>query len=201
MFSQVISDFDMTLTRFAHNGKRVPTTHNILDNRLLINEDCTRKMRELLNTYYPIEIDASRSAEEKLPLMVEWWTKVHELLIEQKIRRDMLAHAVKESSAMLRDGYKVFFECLAEHQVPLLIFSAGVGDVLEEVIRQNHVFHPNIHIISNYMDFDQTVEERKESYINSFDVVLVKDETLDVPNAILRYITSSRDEMQHATLT
>ncbi|XP_039895000.1 7-methylguanosine phosphate-specific 5'-nucleotidase-like isoform X5 [Simochromis diagramma] len=250
---QVISDFDMTLTRFAHNSKRVPTTHNILDNRLLINEDCTKKMRELLNTYYPIEIDASRSAEEKLPLMVEWWTKVHELLIQQKIRKDMLARAVKESSAMLREGYKVFFDHLAEHQVPLLILSAGVGDVLEEVIRQNHVFHPNVHIISNYMDFDHTgvlqafkgqlihtfnkregalshaaglrelqgrpnvlllgdslgdltmadgvsepqnvltvgflndqVEERKESYINSFDIVLVKDETMDVPNAILR---------------
>lgn len=37
------------------------------------------------------------------------------------------------------------------------------------------------------------MEERKESYINSFDIVLVKDETMDVPNAILRYITSSRD--------
>uniref|UniRef100_A0A3Q4HXB0 5'-nucleotidase, cytosolic IIIB n=1 Tax=Neolamprologus brichardi TaxID=32507 RepID=A0A3Q4HXB0_NEOBR len=190
LFSQVISDFDMTLTRFAHNSKRVPTTHNILDNRLLINEDCTKK---LLNTYYPIEIDASRSAEEKLPLMVEWWTKVHELLIQQKIRKDTLARAVKESSAMLREGYKVFFDHLAEHQVPLLILSAGVGDVLEEVIRQNHVFHPNVHIISNYMDFDHTVEERKESYVNSFDIVLVKDETMDVPNAILRYITSSRD--------
>lgn len=33
------------------------------------------------------------------------------------------------------------------------------------------------------------VEERKESYVNSFDIVLVKDETLDVPNAVLRYIT------------
>lgn len=257
---QVISDFDMTLTRFAHNGKRVATTHNILDNRLLINEDCTKKMKELLNIYYPIEIDASRSIEEKLPLMVEWWTKVHELLIEQKIRKDLLAQAVRESSTMLRDGYKVFFDGLAEHQVPLLIFSAGVGDVLEEVIRQNHVFHPNVHIISNYMDFDRTgvlrafkgqlihtfnkregalshaaglrelqgrpnvlllgdslgdltmadgvsepqnvltigflndqVEERKETYINSFDIVLVKDETMDVPNAIFRYITSSRD--------
>lgn len=31
------------------------------------------QMKELLNTYYPIEIDASRSAEEKLPHMVEWW--------------------------------------------------------------------------------------------------------------------------------
>ncbi|KAG7227943.1 hypothetical protein INR49_013737 [Caranx melampygus] len=278
---QVISDFDMTLTRFAHNGKRVPTTHNILDNRLLITEECTRKMKQLLNTYYPIEIDASRSAEEKLPFMVEWWTKVHDLLIQQKIRKDMLAQAVKESDAMLRitenlsaqiimgsvcvnffrDGYKVFFEHLAEHQVPLLIFSAGVGDVLEEVIRQNHVFHPNVHIISNYMDFDQTgvlqafkgqlihtfnkregalshaaglqelqgrpnvlllgdslgdltmadgvsepqniltigflndqVEERKELYINSFDIVLVKDETMDVPNTILRHITSSKDK-------
>lgn len=29
-------------------------------------------MRELLNTYYPIEIDPGRTAEEKLPLMVEW---------------------------------------------------------------------------------------------------------------------------------
>ncbi|XP_069547924.1 7-methylguanosine phosphate-specific 5'-nucleotidase-like [Brachyistius frenatus] len=257
---QVISDFDMTLTRFAHNGKRVPTTHNILDNRLLINEDCTKKMRELWNTYYPIEIDAGRSADEKLPFMVEWWTNVHELLIEQKIRKDMLAQAVRESSAMLRDDCKVFFDRLAEHQVPLLIFSAGVGDILEEVIRQNHVFHPNVHIISNYMDFDHTgalrafkgqlihtfnkregalthaaalgelqgrpnvlllgdslgdltmadgvpepqniltvgflndqVDERKESYLNSFDIVLVKDETMEVPNGILRYITSSRD--------
>lgn len=29
-------------------------------------------MKELLNTYYPIEIDPHRTAEEKLPLMVEW---------------------------------------------------------------------------------------------------------------------------------
>lgn len=30
------------------------------------------------------------------------WTKVHELLIEQRIRKDMLAQAVRESSTMLR---------------------------------------------------------------------------------------------------
>uniref|UniRef100_A0A3P9MLI5 5'-nucleotidase n=1 Tax=Oryzias latipes TaxID=8090 RepID=A0A3P9MLI5_ORYLA len=260
---QVISDFDMTLSRFAHNGRRVPTTHNILDNRLLINEECTKKMKELLNTYYPIEIDASRSAKEKLPFMVEWWTKVHELLIEQRIRKDMLAQAVKESRTMLRDGYKVFFDGLHESQVPLLIFSAGVGDVLEEVIRQNGVFHSNVHVISNYMDFDHAgvlrafkgqlihtfnkregavtqaaglaqlhgrpnvlllgdslgdltmadgvsdphhvltvgflndqVEERKELYMNAFDIVLVRDETMDVPNAILRNITSSSGRLE-----
>ncbi|XP_045890718.1 cytosolic 5'-nucleotidase 3-like [Micropterus dolomieu] len=256
---QVISDFDMTLTRFAYNGKRCPTCHNILDDSKLISSDCKEKLKELLNTYYPIEIDSSRSAEEKLPLMVEWWTKAHELLVQQEIRKDLLAVAVRESDAMLRDGYKLFFDHLNEHSIPLLIFSAGIGDILEEVIRQAGIFHPNVKVFSNYMDFDESgvlrafkgelihvynkregallntghfqelrtrpnvlllgdslgdltmadgvqdmenilkigflndkVEERKQSYVDTYDIVLVKDETLDVPNAILLYLTGNK---------
>lgn len=30
------------------------------------------QLKELLNYYYPIEIDSSRPVEEKIPLMVEW---------------------------------------------------------------------------------------------------------------------------------
>lgn len=256
---QVISDFDMTLTRFAYNGKRCPTCHNILDNSKLISDDCKQQLKDLLNTYYPIEIDTSRPVDEKLPLMVQWWTKAHELLVEQKIRKDLLAVVVKESDAMLREGYQLFFDHLHEHSIPLLIFSAGIGDILEEVIRQAGVFHSNVKVFSNYMDFDESgvlkafkgelihiynkregallntghfqelrtrpnvlllgdslgdltmadgvqdmenilkigflndkVEERKQSYLDSYDVVLVKDETLEVPNAILHYLTGSK---------
>lgn len=256
---QVISDFDMTLTRFAFNGKRCPTCHNILDNSKLISNDCKEQLKELLNTYYPIEIDSSRSVTEKLPLMVEWWTRAHELLVEQKIRKDLLATVVRESDAMLREGFQLFFDHLHEHSIPLLIFSAGIGDILEEVIRQAGVFHPNVNVFSNYMDFDESgvlkafkgelihiynkregallntghfqelrtrrnvllmgdslgdltmadgvqdmenilkigflndkVEERKQSYLDAYDIVLVKDETLEVPNAVLLYLTGNK---------
>ncbi|XP_017284994.1 cytosolic 5'-nucleotidase 3 [Kryptolebias marmoratus] len=256
---QVISDFDMTLTRFSYNGKRCPTCHNILDNSKAISSGCKQKLDELLKTYYPIEIDTSRSVEEKLPLMVEWWTKAHDLLVEQKIRKDDLAEAVRESEAMLREGYELFFDHLHKHGVPLLIFSAGIGDVLEEVIRQVQVFHSNVKIFSNYMDFDESgvlrgfkgelihiynkregallntghfqelrtrpnvlllgdslgdlnmadgvqdmqnilkigflndkVEERKQTYLDSYDIVLIKDETLEVPNAIVLYLTGNK---------
>lgn len=64
---------------------------------------------------------------------------------------------VLHDCGFIREGYKLFFDHLEEQRLPLLILSAGVGDVLEEVIRQNRVFHPNIRIISNYMDFDQAV--------------------------------------------
>lgn len=256
---QVISDFDMTLTRFAYNGKRCPTCHNILNNSKLISNDCKEELKELLNTYYPIEIDSSQSTADKLPLMVEWWTKAHELLVQQEIKKDLLTIVVRESDAMLRDGYQLLFDHLYKHSIPLLIFSAGIGDILEEVIHQAGVFHPNVKVISNYMDFGESgvlrafkgelihiynkregallntghfqelrtrpnvlllgdslgdltmadgvqdmenilkigflndkVDERKQSYLDSYDIVLVKDETLEVPNAIMLYLTGNK---------
>uniref|UniRef100_A0A8C7I9U5 5'-nucleotidase n=1 Tax=Oncorhynchus kisutch TaxID=8019 RepID=A0A8C7I9U5_ONCKI len=222
---QVITDFDMTLSRFAVNGKRCPTCHNIIDNCKLVTEDCRTKLLELKNTYYPIEIDPHLTMEEKYPFMVEW------------------------------EGYEPFFDRLQQHNVPVFIFSAGLGDVLEEIIHQAGVYHPNVKVVSNFMDFDENgelkgfkgelihvfnkhdgalrnteyfkqvkdncnivllgdslgdlnmadgvpnvenilkigflndkVEERLEKYLDSYDIVLVKDETLEVPNSILQKI-------------
>ncbi|CAH2302599.1 7-methylguanosine phosphate-specific 5 -nucleotidase [Pelobates cultripes] len=252
---QVISDFDMTLSRFGYNGERCPTCYNIIDNSKIVSEDCRKKLKELFNIYYPLEIDPKRTTQEKYPLMIEWWSKAHTLLCEQKIPKEKLAQVVQESQAMLREGFQVFFDSLNRSEIPLFIFSAGIGDVLEEIIRQAGVFYPNIKVVSNYMDFDDNgiligfkgelihtynknntvlrdteyfqkikdrtnilllgdtlgdltmadgvasldnilrigflndkVEEQTELFLQSYDIVLVQDETLDVVNGILKYI-------------
>uniref|UniRef100_A0A8D0XXI1 5'-nucleotidase n=1 Tax=Sus scrofa TaxID=9823 RepID=A0A8D0XXI1_PIG len=245
-------------------GRRRPLT-DILDNSKIISEECRKELKALLHHYYPIEIDPDRTVKEKLPHMVEWWTKAHDLLCQQKIQKFQIAQVVRESSAMLRDGYKTFFHTLSQNHVPLLIFSAGIGDVLEEIIRQRRVFHPNIHVVSNYMEFDEEgflkgfkgqlihtynknssvcenstffqqlqgktnilllgdslgdltmadgvpgvenilkigflndkVEEWRERYMDFYDIVLEKDETLDVVNGLLQHILQQEDwtEMQ-----
>lgn len=56
-----------------------------------------------------------------------------------------------------REGYEQFFDRLHQHNVPVFIFSAGLGDVLEEIIRQAGVYHPNVKVVSNFMDFDDNV--------------------------------------------
>ncbi|XP_036609897.1 7-methylguanosine phosphate-specific 5'-nucleotidase isoform X1 [Trichosurus vulpecula] len=260
---QVISDFDMTLTRFGFNGKRCPTSYNILDNSKLISEECQKKLKDLLHYYYPIEIDPNRTVKEKYPLMVEWWTKAHSLLCQQKIQKYQITQIVRDSDAMLREGFETFFNTLYRGNIPLLIFSAGIGDILEEIIRQMNVFHPNIHVVSNYMDFDESgylqgfkgnlihtynknssvledskyfeqlqaktnilllgdsmgdltmadgvssvgnilkigflndkVEEQRERYLDSYDIVLEKDETLDVVNGILTHILCEQDQVE-----
>ena len=56
-----------------------------------------------------------------------------------------------------REGFEQFFDRLHQHKVPVFIFSAGLGDVLEEIIRQAGVYHPNVKVVSNFMDFDENV--------------------------------------------
>ncbi|XP_005929556.1 cytosolic 5'-nucleotidase 3 isoform X1 [Haplochromis burtoni] len=252
---QIITDFDMTLSKFSVNGKRCPTCHNIIDNCKLVTEECRSKLLALKNKYYPIEIDPQLSMEEKYPFMVEWYFNSHRLLVEQRLERDKLPEVVRESEVALRDGFEQFFDRLHQHNVPVFIFSAGLGDVLEEIMRQAGVYHPNVKVVSNFMDFDENgilkgfkgelihvynkhdgalrsseyfkqikeysniillgdslgdlsmadgvtnaenilkigflndkVEERLDKYLDSYDIVLVKDETLEVPNAILQKI-------------
>ncbi|XP_066483345.1 7-methylguanosine phosphate-specific 5'-nucleotidase [Tiliqua scincoides] len=260
---QVISDFDMTLTRFEFNGRRCPTSYNILDYSCVISEEGKKKLKDLLHHYYPIEIDPDRTVEDKLPLMVEWWTEAHNVLTQEKIRKSDIAPTVKESDVMLRDGFNIFFDQLHQSKIPLFIFSAGVGDILEEIIRQAGMFHSNINVVSNYMNFDNNgiligfktplihtynknnsvlenteyfqqlctrtnilllgdsmgdltmadgvanadnilrvgflndkVEEQRGKYTEAYDIVLEKDETLDVVNGILRFILAQTQPTQ-----
>ena len=56
-----------------------------------------------------------------------------------------------------RDGCSWFFDELKKYDIPVLIFSAGIGDIIEEILRQQSTIHDNMHIVSNYMKFDDQV--------------------------------------------
>nr|KAF6470023.1 5'-nucleotidase, cytosolic IIIA [Molossus molossus] len=187
--------------------------------------------------------------------MVEWYTQSHRLLIEQALPKAKLKEIVEESDVMLKEGYEHFFGKLQEHDIPVFIFSAGIGDVLEEIIRQAGVYYSNIKVVSNFMDFDDNgvlkgfkgdlihvfnkhdgalknteyfnqlkdnsniillgdsqgdlrmadgianvehilkigylndrVDELLDKYMDSYDIVLVKEESLEVANSILQKI-------------
>ncbi|KAI5250900.1 cytosolic 5'-nucleotidase 3A isoform X2 [Manis pentadactyla] len=252
---QIITDFDMTLSRFSHEGKRCPTSHYVIDNSKLVTDECRKKLWQLKEKYYAIEIDPVLTIDEKYPYMVEWYTKSHGLLVEQALPKAKLKEIVAESDVMLKEGYENFFDKLQQYSIPVFIFSAGIGDILEEVIRQAGVYHPNITVVSNFMDFDDNgilkgfkgelihvynkhdgalkntdyfsqlkdnsniillgdsqgdirmadgvanveyilkigylndrVDELLAKYMDSYDIVLVKDESLDVANSILQKI-------------
>lgn len=57
-----------------------------------------------------------------------------------------------------RDAAQDVLSFLNEHNVPCLIFSAGLGDLLEEVLHAQSAYYPNVKVISNFMIFNEQGE-------------------------------------------
>lgn len=67
------------------------------------------------------------SREEKVPLMVEWYDKVHSLILSSNLDKAMLRELVDQSKMELRLRVREFMTELLRTQTPVLIFSAGLG--------------------------------------------------------------------------
>merc|ERR1712038_1192170 len=151
---QVVADFDNTLTRFKLNDIKCVGCHKALDDSPRLPDTYRHQAHGLRNHYYPIEIDPHLTNEQKLPLMVEWWTQSHNLLIEYGLNQNAIEQIVKESNLYFRDGCSDYYNTLNNAGVPLLIFSAGLGNIIEAALKQQATFHDNMKIVSNFMEFD-----------------------------------------------
>jgi len=253
---QVVADFGNTLTRYRLNGtKCIGSCHKAIDASPRLSDEYREEAEKIRRHYYPIEIDPNLTDEQKLPSMKEWWTRSHDLLMDCGLNRQKIEQIIEEAPLYFREGCKELYKTLADGAIPLLIFSAGLGNVIEIVLQQQAALHNNITIISNFMEFNDqgeilgfkgdfihslnkhqranseyfkqsSVRERENvvilgdslgdlcmadgatnrrncltigflndrvsdklnSYMDAFDIVLINDETMDVPRSILEKI-------------
>lgn len=54
----------------------------------------------------------------------------------------------------MRPKSDIFLKKCADMDIPLLVFSAGVSDVIQEALNQHNMFHHNMHIVSNKMGWN-----------------------------------------------
>ena len=53
-----------------------------------------------------------------------------------------------------REGTNTMLQSLQTAGVPVLVFSAGLGDSVSAVLKYHNALLPNVHIISNYLRFN-----------------------------------------------
>ncbi|KAJ1552683.1 hypothetical protein HK096_010816 [Nowakowskiella sp. JEL0078] len=148
----VISDFDMTITKYWVNGERNISTHSVLTKNIRLPE----YVCNLFMKYYPIEISNSISIEEKTVAMVEWWEQAHKKLIDLNITEKDIAEIVAETPISFRDETSRLIRICCEGKIPLLVFSAGISDVILQILKQANLYTSNMDVISNKMHFNET---------------------------------------------
>lgn len=103
-----------------------------------------------------------------------------------------LDEVASKSKDSLRDHTTEFFELLEKLEVPVLVFSAGLGHAVESVLRQANIHSKHMKIVSNFLQIkDGLVNGFKPPIIHTFNknetVLLESDEALihDRHNIIL----------------
>lgn len=116
------------------------------------------RAEELKAKYHPIEIDVHMDVNEKLPHMIEWWKSAHNLYLESNLNKTYIKQLVQQSDMELKRGVQQFITDLLRTETPILIFSAGIGDIieyfLEKEIPEFKHNHESSHIVSNFIQYN-----------------------------------------------
>ncbi|KAL7071913.1 hypothetical protein ACQ4LE_008826 [Meloidogyne hapla] len=167
-----ISDFDYTLSRYHKNGQQCVTTHGLFEHVAAeISPDFQKRICELRDKYVVIEYCPQTLMEDKIPIMEQWWRESHGLIEQYRPKKSKLREAVQHTQILLlRDGCADFLLSLHQAKVPVVLFSAGIGQIIEFVLehqcdqrQMDEAFRlRDVHIISNFMHFSITQEENDE---------------------------------------
>ncbi|CAF3431532.1 unnamed protein product [Rotaria socialis] len=158
----VVADFDYTLTMYEKDAVILPSTFAVIesDDRVKLPDgSLLRVQADQLRSYYQsIEHDVCMNIDEKIPHMIEWWRKAQALLLLSNLNQPMIRALVYKSKLELKKGVKEFITELLRSETPILVFSAGLGDVieifLEKEIPEFALNHELSQIISNFIQYD-----------------------------------------------
>eukprot|EP00906_Rhabdomonas_costata_P025812 RCo036866 len=151
---EVLSDFDRTLTFQFNSDGIAQSSYYMLYESNVFSSSLKDSCLTLFHKYYPIETDPHRPEEEKLPLMLEWWNAIHDLILAEKPTWPKIQLCAQLTKSRLRTGVPEMLQTLSQHGVPVRILSAGLGDMIVAFLQHNGAEYPeNTTVRSNFMEF------------------------------------------------
>lgn len=141
----VITDFDRTLTT-----KESEPSMGIIPQYL--GGECLKKRTEIFEYYRPLELDYNIPPEKKTEIMKEWAQKSFTLL-SNYITEEKIHKALENANIHLRHGVKEFFVEMKNKNIPIIVMSSGVGNILKEFLQKENCLFDNVEIVSNFFEF------------------------------------------------
>lgn len=149
----ILTDFDGTITKDNSDSSWSSIFKNPKVSKEFINE-CVK----IFNHYHKFEIDDSLSIDKKISIMNEWYRKNIETLINFNITEEIINYASNNESIMnFRTGAIKFLEAMNNKNIPIIVISAGVGNIIEQFLIKNNCNYPNIYICSNFLEYENGI--------------------------------------------
>lgn len=146
----IVTDFDGTLTVSSSDSSWASIFKNPN-----VSEEFVQECIRIFKKYHPIEIDDNIPIDEKTKVMNEWYRVNIETLVNYGITEDMINYSAQNKSIMaFRDGAREFLQLLNDFGVPVIVISAGVGNIIKQFLIRENCDFPNIFICSNFLKYE-----------------------------------------------
>ena len=142
----VITDFDRTLTT-----KESEPSMGIVPKYL--GGECLKERTKIFEHYRPLELDYTIDVKEKQKIMKEWAGKSFTLL-SKYLTQDIIYKALENANIHFRKGAKEFLIKMNNMNIPVIIMSSGVGNIVKAFFEKEECLFNNIKIVSNFFEFE-----------------------------------------------
>ncbi len=150
----VVSDWDRTLTKARTEDGKDATSYSAIVRGAYLGDAYRHEMDRLYARYRPIEVSRTISEREKQNAMRDWWMAAFAMMQQYGLTKRMIADMADRDLIHLRDDAVDYFKVLADRAVPLLILSAGIGNVISQFLAVRALHTPNVTVTANQLMFD-----------------------------------------------
>lgn len=178
-----IIDFDHTLT-----SKDSIASMGIIPQ--FLGGECWKERIKIFEYYRPLELDYTIEQNKKREIMREWASKSFRLLSKYLTSQKIIEDALKNANIHLRLGAKEFLKDLYDKNVPVVIMSAGMGNLIKEFLKINGVLFDNIILISNFFE----IKDNK-SYIDIDNLISASNKNYSKVPEEIRKVLNSKEKI------
>ena len=150
----VVSDWDRTLTKARTEDGQDATSYSAIAHGAYLGEAYRVEMDRLYARYRPIEISQTISHRKKQKAMRDWWAAALAMMQKYGLTEDIIEDIAAREFMRLRDSATDFFNILADRDIPLLILSAGIGNVISKFLKVRALLTSNVTVTANKLIFD-----------------------------------------------
>ncbi len=183
----VAIDFDRTMTTLSSSD-----SWDVAGK--LLGEEFNKKILDLYQKYRPIELNYNISFEEKSLAMEKWYRDCVNLYYEYKLTDKQLEDSIEMGNLIFRKGCKNFLKFLHINNIPVIVLSAGIGNIIEKFLKINNCYYDNIFMISNFIEFDEN------GYMKKFDGPIIHTSNKTMKDSLPKDVEEKLNKKEYRLL-
>ncbi len=141
-----VCDFDGTVTTADSD-----VTMNAMAKAMGYNSAFAGERDALYREYKPVLEQAAQ--EDRPALERKWWSRQMALFLRHQIPPETYTDALKSLHFELRPEAAELLRYCEEHDVPVFIVSAGLGNLIIPILAWSGFLSPNLRVLSNFVRY------------------------------------------------